>query len=139
MAKYGKPRSTKGLATLCARIADDKIAENILVLNLSKIEFAPAEYFIICSCETDIQSRAIVDEIKNVCSEFDISKPKIEGLEVAHWIIIDFFDVVIHIMLKETRAFYQLEKLWGDAQFFNLNENGELRAFKSKKIEKELN
>lgn len=135
MAKIGKPRSSKGLAILCSRVADSKIAKNTLLLNLTEIDTAPADYFVICSCDTDVQIRAVVDELEHTCKDIGIPRPKIEGLhEKANWVLADFFDVVMHIMLPTARSFYQLEKLWGDAQFLQANEEGKTKAVKAEDI-----
>jgi len=134
LSKIGKPRSTKGLAVFCARIAEEKIAESIILMNLSGIESAPTEYFVICTCETDIQSRALVDAIERKCKEVGIKRPRVEGLETANWVLLDFFDVVMHIMLSDSRDYYKLEKLWGDAQFLNLTTDGKTRVLKQENI-----
>ena len=135
MAKIGKPRSIKGLAVFCARTAEDKIAQNTIILDLTKIETAPAEYFVIASCDTDIQMRAIVAELELRCLELGIDKPKVEGFhDSATWVLIDFFDVIMHLMLPTTRSFYQLEKLWGDASFFKVTDGTATKAIKFEEI-----
>lgn len=138
MHKLGKPRTSKGLATLCAKIADNKLAEDIVVLDLTKIEVAPAYYFVICSCTTDLQSMAIVEEILKYCKLFKLQPPKIEGIENRIWILLDFFDVVVHIFLPEARHYYNLEKLWGDAIFLKLTTEGQLKPFHKKLLKYEL-
>ncbi|MCX6156218.1 MAG: ribosome silencing factor [Candidatus Kapabacteria bacterium] len=124
MLKQGKPRSSKGLATFCARIADDKIAKNILILDLKTIDMSPSEYFVICTSDSVTQVRAISDEIYSKSKEVKIQTPKVEGMDTANWVIMDFFDVVVHIMTKEAREFYQLERLWGDSDFYSIDEAG---------------
>lgn len=128
--KITKPRSTKGTATFAAQIAYEKIANDIVVADLTGIENVPTDYFVFCSCDSDTQMRAIVDEIKSKTTEFDMQKPRVEGYENAYWIVVDFFDVVMHIMLKEAREFYQVEKIWGDAKFSTLSEKGTLVKLK---------
>lgn len=126
MAKLGKPRTAKGLATLCAKLADQKLAQNILIIDLEGIEFSSSDYFVVCSCESNQQIRALADHIKRQCKTLQITAPKIEGLENLQWVLIDFFDVVMHIMLPDVRSYYNLEKLWGDAKAFELSEKGSL-------------
>lgn len=138
MTKIAKPRSTKGLATMCAKLAQEKIAENIIIMDLSKIDFAPADFFVICTSDTDIQSRAISDLIITKIKEFDLQTPKSEGFESSSWVILDFFDVVVHIMLPEARGYYQLEKLWGDAKFSTVSNEGKIVAFDRKSINYEF-
>ena len=124
MAKKTTPRTSKGLAVFCARIAESKLAENILILNLTKIETAPTDYFVICSCDSSSQVSAISDELLKQCRVSGIKRPRLEGLLTNYWVLADFFDVVFHIMHKEARIYYKLDKLWSDAQFFKLNEKG---------------
>lgn len=130
MSKFGKPRTSKGLAALCAKIADSKLAHDILVLNLSEIETAPSDYFVICTCDSDVQVDAVVNEINRTIRDFGFAKPALEGMDSKQWVILDFFDVVCHIMIQHSRNYYKLEKLWGDASFMKMSENGELRSLK---------
>lgn len=133
MIKVGKPKTTKGLATFCARVSLEKIAEDILILDLKKIDTAPSDYFVICTCNSDTQMWALTESIVEKCKEFGIDKPKVEGLAGSYWVLLDFFDVVMHIMLPEARNFYQLEKLWGDAKFYCIDDEGKVKAFKRTK------
>lgn len=130
MAKIGKPRTSKGLATFTAKIADEKLAEDIVVMDLTDIETAPTDYFMICTCNSDVQVESVTNSILRKCKEVGIEKPKSEGLESKEWVLLDFFNVVVHIMINNSREFYKIEKLWADAKFFKLNESGELRKQK---------
>lgn len=130
MAKIGKPRTSKGLATFTAKIADEKLAEDIVVMDLTDIETAPTDYFMICTCNSDVQVESVTNSILRKCKEVGIDKPKSEGMESKEWVLLDFFNVVVHIMIKNSREFYKIEKLWADAKFFKLNESGELRKQK---------
>ena len=124
MSKIGKPRTSLGLATLCARVAEDKLSKNTFILELTKIEIAPADYFVICSCDSESQVRAICESISMKCKELGLQPPRTEGLALSRWVLLDFFDVVVHIMLQKIREYYQLEKLWGDAKFYKLTVEG---------------
>ncbi|MDD3124882.1 MAG: ribosome silencing factor [Candidatus Kapabacteria bacterium] len=128
--KISKPRTVKGLATFLAQIAEEKVAENIVIADLTELEFAPCDYFVFCSCDSEAQMRAVVNEINIKTGELDMDKPTIEGLSNAQWIIADMFSVVMHIMRKETRQYYQIEKIWGDALFYTLSEKGSLIKLK---------
>ena len=103
-------------------------------MDLRKIESAPADFFVVCSGDSDNQIRAITNDIMKKCSEKTLKKPRIEGLDTANWVLLDFFDVVVHIMLKQTRNYYKLEKLWGDSVFIRLNEKAEPRAYNKKNL-----
>jgi len=122
VAKLTKPTNAKALATFCSKVAAEKIANDIVVMDLTNYETAPADFFVICSSDSVNQSIAITDFLLRQSKNVGLDKPKVEGDIVADWILIDFFDVVVHIMLKEIRNFYQLEKLWKDAVFYKFNE-----------------
>lgn len=94
----------------------EKKGENIVSLDLRKIPEAVADYFIICQANNNNQLKAIADniefQVKNNCQE---SPFKHEGRQAEQWILIDYVNVVVHVMLPETRKFYQIEELWSDA------------------------
>ncbi|MGQ9818998.1 MAG: ribosome silencing factor [Candidatus Kapaibacteriales bacterium] len=123
---------SKELAKFLAQILIEKLAQNILILDLSSIETAPADFFVICSCDSDTQMRAVVDEVVEKCRELNLAKPRIEGTDSKHWILVDFFDVVLHVMYYETRKFYNLERLWSDGNFYKI-------SFKTNRIVKVRN
>lgn len=108
-------RNSKIFKTIIHAIQEKK-GENIISLDLRKIPEAVSDYFIICQANNNNQLKAIADnievEVLKVCDE----KPfKHEGRQAEQWILIDFVNVVVHIMLPEPRKFYQLEELWSDA------------------------
>ena len=103
LLKIGRPRSTKGLAVFCAKLADDKLARDIILLNLTQIETAPTDYFVICTCDSEIQVEAVVSSIDRKCRELGLKHSRIEGLDSKQWVLLDFFDVVMHVMLKDSR------------------------------------
>jgi ribosome-associated protein len=94
----------------------DKKGEYILSLDLRKIPEAVSDFFIICQANSNTQLKAIADfveeEVKNNCDE---APYKHEGRQAQQWILIDYVNVVVHIMLPEPRKFYQLEEMWSDA------------------------
>ena len=121
MAKLTKPKTPKTLAIFCAKIAAEKIAADITVMDLTKYENASTDFFVICSSDSENQSKAIVDFLLRQAKNAGLDKPKVEGDIVADWILIDFFDVVFHIMLRHIRDYYQIEKLWNEATFYKFN------------------
>ena len=132
MAKITKPKSSKSFATFCAKIASEKIAENINIIDLQKIENATTDFFVLCSTDSTNQSQAISDAILRQSKKIGLPKPKIEGENNGEWILIDFFDVVIHIMLKPIREYYNIEKLWSDGIMYEYNdETGKLNKSKN--------
>lgn len=133
MAK-GKPRSSKGLAALCAQAADDKKALDIMMLDLTELDSAPSDFFVICTCQSEPQLSAVVLEIQKQTKEVKVPHPRVEGLDGMEWAIIDYFDVVVHVMLENARKYYKLEKLWADASFSTLTETGSTRKLKQKEL-----
>ena len=122
------------LAILSAQLCQDKLAENVFILGLKNIESAPTDYFVICSCDSGPQVDSICDLITRTTSSYKLLKPHIEGRESLEWVLLDYFDVVVHLMLKEVRELYKLEKLWGDAEFYTVNDEAELLPLKFDEI-----
>lgn len=95
----------------------DKKAKNIISLNLNEIPDSVTKYFVICHGNSKTQVDAIyngvLDKVKENC---DLSPFHKEGYENAEWILIDYFDIVVHIFREENRNFYKLEELWADAK-----------------------
>jgi len=111
-------RLTKGskiIKTIINAIHEKK-GENVISLDLRKIPEAVADFFIICEANNPSLLKAIADEIehevKERCNE---NAYKHEGRQAQQWILIDYVNVVVHIMLPEPRKFYQLEEMWSDA------------------------
>jgi ribosome-associated protein len=102
------------VAKLCAQIADEKKATDILILKVRDI-FSIADYFVICTCASRPQTRAVASGIEERLKEKGCSHLGTEGREDASWILLDFGSVVVHVFLPETRDYYQVEMLWGDA------------------------
>jgi len=113
---------SKSFALYCARIMEDKKAENLLVMDLSTSDGAPAEYFVLGSCLSEVQVDSVSSAIERGGKEAGEGFPKSEGWEARQWVILDYFDVVVHVFHKEARYFYRLEKLWSDADFYILKD-----------------
>ena len=94
----------------------EKKGEEIISLDLRKIPEAVADFFIICEAASTTQVKAIADsveeEVRKNCDELPY---KHEGRQTYQWVLIDYVNVVVHVMLKETRGFYKLEDMWSDA------------------------
>ncbi|PLW94366.1 MAG: ribosome silencing factor [Marinilabiliales bacterium] len=94
----------------------DKKAKKIISLDLTKINNSVTNYFVICHAPSKTQVDAIYDNVIKVVREQCETKPfNKEGVENAEWILIDYFDVVVHIFLEDIRSFYHLEDLWADS------------------------
>jgi len=108
-------RNSKIIKTIIAAIQEKK-GEHVLSLDLRKIKEAVADFFIVCEASSQPQVRAIadnvVDKVKEKCSEAPYHH---EGYQKLHWVLIDYVNVVVHVMQPETRKFYKLEEMWSDA------------------------
>ena len=97
------------------RAIQEKKGENIVTLDLRKIPEAVADFFIICEAGNQPQIRAITDaiedEVKKKCDE---APYRHEGKQVLQWVLIDYVNIVVHIMMPDTRKFYKLEEMWSD-------------------------
>jgi ribosome-associated protein len=105
----------KKLALLCRKLAENKKAEDIVILDVRKLS-SVTDYFVIASGNNEPHLRAIVNEITGGLWEKEQLRPRrVEGGPAAAWQVLDFFDVIVHVMRGDTRAKYNLENLWGDA------------------------
>jgi ribosome-associated protein len=108
-------RNSKLFKTIIHAMQEKK-AERIVSLDLKKIPEAVTDFFIICEATNPIQLKAIADfveeEVKKKCGE---NPYKHEGRQGEQWILIDYVNIVVHVMLPETRKFYKLEEMWNDA------------------------
>lgn len=107
--------NTTDMAKRIANAADDKKAEDIVVLDMRGISIL-ADYFIICSGSADTQVRAIINSIENTLEEDDIYVKHKEGIDEGHWAVLDYADIIVHVFHANEREHYQLERLWGDAK-----------------------
>ena len=106
--------------TLIANIIegiDNLKGEEINIIDLRKIENSVCKYFIICSGNSNTHVKSISNSIqKHVWKETNEKPWHVEGEEISDWILLDYVDIAVHIFRKETRVFYDLESLWGDAK-----------------------
>ncbi|MGY4383370.1 ribosome-associated protein [Pedobacter sp. UYP24] len=109
------------LSTYLSEIAvhgiQEKKGNDIVRLDLRELNSSVSDYFIICSANSSTQVKAIADGVEEEIYKNTQEDPwRKEGLESADWIILDYFDIVVHIFKTEKREFYGIEDLWGDAQ-----------------------
>ena len=108
-------RNSKIVKTIIKAIQDKK-GENIISLDLRKIPEAVADYFIICEAGNQPQIRAISDQVEDQVKKHTGESPyHYEGKKNLQWVLIDYINVVVHIMAHEQRKFYKLEEMWSDA------------------------
>jgi ribosome-associated protein len=101
-------------ARLAARAALDKKAEDVVMLDLRRLSTL-ADWFLILSAQSATQAETIRDAILGTLKGAGVRPRHVEGTPQSGWLLLDYGDVVIHIFLRETRAFYALDRLWGDA------------------------
>ncbi len=112
---------SKKLAEIIAQLSLEKKAEDVLILDLTEVTTI-TDYFIICTGQTDVQVKAISDNIIEKLANQNIKVWHKEGYESLNWVLLDLVDVVVHIFLPEIREFYALEKLWGDAEITRIED-----------------
>jgi ribosome-associated protein len=106
---------SRKLALLCRELADNKKAEDITILDVRELS-SVTDYFVIASGTSEPHLRAIVDEIRDkLRDDYHLRPRAVDGTLQAAWIVLDFFDVIVHVMRNDVRERYDLETLWGDA------------------------
>ena len=118
MAKAEKRRTIARLpqqVDLAVRAAEAKQAVDLVVLDLRKA-LGFTDYFVLCSGTNPRQIRAIADAVIEALAAAGVKPAHIEGYERSEWVLLDFFDFIVHVVAPETRGFYGLERLWGNAE-----------------------
>ena len=98
---------------IAVKAIDSKRGENIRIIKIDELTVI-ADYFVIANGSSSTQVKALADEVEFKLSEAGLEPRRTEGYQGANWIVLDYIDVVIHIFHKETRDFYDLERLWQD-------------------------
>lgn len=103
------------IALLCAEYASDKKAEDIVVIDLRGVS-SFTDFFVICSGTSEPHLKAIAGEVRErLQTEHGLRPHAVDGYPLSQWIVVDYYDVLVHIFHGEKRAYYSLEDLWGDA------------------------
>ncbi|MDA8082449.1 MAG: ribosome silencing factor [Nitrospiraceae bacterium] len=110
------------IAIRAAEAALAKKAADLIVLELTGLTIV-ADYFVICSGESTTQVRAIAEYIEEELAKSGVKPLGIEGRTYSHWVLVDYGDVIVHVFEKETRAYYDLEKLWMDAKIIDVDKD----------------
>lgn len=105
---------SRKLAQRCRELADDKKAEDIVVLDVRKLS-SVTDYFVLASGLSDPHLRAVVQEVELRLKESGIRPNVVDGVSAAGWVVLDYFDVIVHVMRSDVRKHYDLEGLWNDA------------------------
>lgn len=117
MAKKSPTNSKLSLIDLVVKGIQEKKGTHIVVVDLRNVLSAFSDYFVICTGSSDTNIRAIADSVEDILRETLNEKPlHIEGYREANWILMDYFDTLVHIFKEEERNHYDLENLWADAK-----------------------
>ncbi|AUW93178.1 ribosome silencing factor [Sulfobacillus thermotolerans] len=108
------PESSREWAALAAHVAEEKKGEHVVVLDMREVTLV-ADYFVIVSGHTTIQVAALAEHIEDAMKAAGVSLLHKVGGDKSHWILLDYGAVVVHIFTEEERRYYDLERLWGDA------------------------
>ena len=101
----------------------EKKGKQIVSINLTKVHNSISDYFVICHAESTTQVDAIADAIQvKVRKEAGIKAHHVEGKDNSQWILIDYFDTLVHIFLEEKRSFFNLEELWADGEIEHIED-----------------
>lgn len=109
-----RPEALPESIALTVQVIDDLKATDTLVLDLRQVA-SFTDYLVICTGSSDRHVQAVVDGIRAKLREIDVSPLHTEGYEQASWVLVDFVDFLVNVFTPETRAFYQLERVWRDA------------------------
>ena len=117
-------KNNESLLALIIEGIENVKGENITVLDLREIDNTACDYFVICDGNSNTQVNAISGSIQRTVSRELSDKPwHVEGSEQANWVLMDYINVVVHVFQKETREFYNIEDLWGDAKITQVTSN----------------
>ncbi len=99
----------------------NKKGYDVVIINLKELT-SFADYFVICSADSNVQVKAIADDVDKSLRDEGIKCWHREGYQALNWVLLDYVDVIVHVFKKESREFYNLEKLWGDADIEKLSD-----------------
>jgi ribosome-associated protein len=123
---------SKKLAQLCRDFAENRKAENIVILDVRDLS-SVTDYFVIASGTSEPHLRAIVDEITDeLRDQHDLRPLRKDGTTQGAWVVLDFFDVIVHVMRTDARERYDLEGLWGDAARVKVKSKVKKKSVKAK-------
>jgi ribosome-associated protein len=118
--RAGRKRLTGEVAKI-VRAALEKKALDVVVLDLRHTP-AFTDFFVLCSGQNQRQVKAIVDAVEAALRAAKVRPAHIEGYDRAEWVLMDYFTVIVHVFAPQTREFYSLERLWGDAERIDIND-----------------
>jgi ribosome-associated protein len=126
-ARSGGRRSFPAAVTAAIAAAHDKKAIDVVVLNLRRSS-AFTDYFVLCTGQNVRQVTAIADAVQESLRALKLRPAHVEGYDRAEWVLMDYFDFIIHVFTPSTREFYSLDRLWGQAERIEVPAAGDARA-----------
>lgn len=115
--KSSSPKQTSTLLDAIIEGMQERKAKNVVILNLSEIENRVTDYFVICDADSNTHVNSIADNVEDTVIKLTGEKAyHIEGRQNGEWILIDYINIVAHIFLRDSREYYNIEGLWGDAK-----------------------
>jgi ribosome-associated protein len=117
----GSKKRLTGDVARAVRAALDKKALDVVVLDLRHTP-AFTDFFVLCSGQNQRQVKAIADAVEETLRAAKVRPAHVEGYDRAEWVLMDFFTFIVHVFTPQTRAFYSLERLWGDAERIDLSD-----------------
>ena len=115
------PTGSKHDAQRISELMLEKKALEIIIIDVREITTL-TDYFVVCTSESEPQTRAITDHINQKMKEEGVKSWHIEGYEYLDWVLIDFVNIVVHIFSKETREYYEFERLWADGKITHVKD-----------------
>jgi len=116
--------SSAELSQLVVKGMQERKATNIVVMDMRNVKNAFTDYFVVASGTSDTQVEAIAEAVDKEVWEATRNNPRsTEGKANREWILVDYYDVIVHVFKKDRREFYKLEELWGDAEFTYIEED----------------
>ena len=123
------------MAKKIAELALSKKATDVILMDLRKLN-GPADFFVVCSTDSDTQVKAVAEGIRRGSEELGARMWHSEGLKALSWVLLDFVDVVVHVFHREARGFYAIERLWGDATITNVEDTADGTVFEVERVAK---
>ena len=114
-------QNSKEMTKLAIAALEDKKAEDIHVIDISEVSVL-ADYFIIADGNNRNQVQAMIDNVEETLGKAGYTPKQIEGHQNANWVLMDYFDIIVHVFDKENRLFYDLERIWRDGKTVSVDE-----------------
>lgn len=115
--------STEEFNGLIVHCVQDKKGSDVIQFDMRKLDESPTDYFIVCHANSHVQVKAIAEHVLTEVKKKTGQVPNhVEGMGNATWVLVDYFNTVVHIFFKETRTFYRLEELWSDAEMIEFED-----------------